>query len=57
VAAATWLDDEAPHVSPTAAYWAGRLSATQSDRQRTLRGRWPSVWKDLKSKKLRRWLR
>ena len=55
VAAEGWLRSEAS--SPMVAFVAGRLSAQQHARQERLRAEWPTVWRGVKDKQLRAWLR
>jgi CHAD domain-containing protein len=56
VAAEQWLSAIAPTTTPAASYVAGRLAAEQHERQRRLRRQWRSVWDDLDTKNVRRWM-
>lgn len=56
VAAEQWLSHTARTTSQAGSYVAGRLAAEQHRRQRRLRRQWRSVWDELDTKDLRRWL-
>jgi CHAD domain-containing protein len=51
-----WFRRVALNATPAGAFSAGRLSAAESRRQRTLRRGWRRVWKDLDTTSRRRWM-
>jgi CHAD domain-containing protein len=57
VAAEQWLSHIARTTTQAGSYVAGRLAAEQHQRQRRLRRQWRSVWDELDTKDMRRWLR
>jgi CHAD domain-containing protein len=57
VAAEQWLSHIAQTTTQAGSYVAGRLAADQYQRQRRLRRQWRSVWDELDTKDMRRWLR
>jgi CHAD domain-containing protein len=57
VVAASWLREHGGNAGGSTALAAGRLVEREERRRATQRSAWPKAWKQLKSKKRRRWLK